>query len=305
MFVCVEFGHKQRRLFNIDCQTSSLLDAINDSWYEDINQFLTKQTGIFEKELAQWKKKETNLQKKLKTDEEKQEEQPIQKKNTTKRGGRTNVKVRTTPGHPSKRQGTKKGKRKKPTEEELKKKEEEEALKKQEEEEAEAKRIEEEQKKKEEAEKAAKGKKKDKNAPEEEEEKELTEEEKKEKEREQIQKNLDEVLETISKLEAKLEKIKSEQDLLQEEAKGEKVLELQDINGERKYAKTKSDQYSTEFLSEKMVYILGKVIKNEQEEEEFQEIKIDGAWVRTLEEDANFDPEAEAADTKKGKGKKK
>ena len=47
--------------------------------------------------------------KKLKTDEEKQEEEKIkeQQKNTTKRGGRTQVKVRTKPEHPSKRKKTK------------------------------------------------------------------------------------------------------------------------------------------------------------------------------------------------------
>lgn len=67
MFISVEFGYKQKRLFNIDCQTASLIDAINDSCYADMNTFLKKQSDIFNKEMAQWKKK-------LKTDEEKQEE---------------------------------------------------------------------------------------------------------------------------------------------------------------------------------------------------------------------------------------
>jgi hypothetical protein len=56
-----------------------------------------------------------------------------------------------------------------------------------------------------------------------------------------------------------------------------------------------------------MTYTLGKIIKNEQEEEEFKDIKIDGAWVRTLEEDANYVEEAttEKDNKKGGKGKKK
>lgn len=133
----------------------------------------------------------------------------------------------------------------------------------------------------------------------------MTEEEEKEKERQQINANLEEVKKTIQKLEDKLTLIQTTIDNLAEEAKAEKVLELEDKSGERKYAKTKSDQYATEFLSEKMSYVLGKVVKNEEDEEEFQALKIDGGWVRTLEEDDNYDPEAEAADTKKGKAKKK
>jgi hypothetical protein len=113
MFISVEFGYKQKRLFNIDCQTAGLIDAINDSCYADMNSFLKKQTDFFSKEVTQWKKK-------LKTDEEKQEEANAkeQQKSTTKRAGRTQVKVRTKPEHPSKR--TKAPKKKKLTEEEQK-----------------------------------------------------------------------------------------------------------------------------------------------------------------------------------------
>jgi len=126
-----------------------------------------------------------------------------------------------------------------------------------------------------------------------------------EKEKEAITKSLEEVKTTIQKLEQKLALISDSITQMGEEAKTEKVLDLQDVNGDRKYAKTKIGQYATEFLSEKMVYSLGKVVKNEQDEEEFRRVKVDGAWVRTLEEDANYDPEEEAADNKKGKGKKK
>ena len=104
----------------------------------------------------------------------------------------------------------------------------------------------------------------------------MTEEEEKEKERQQINANLEEVKKTIQKLEDKLTLIQTTIDNLAEEAKAEKVLELEDKSGERKYAKTKSDQYATEFLSEKMSYVLGKVVKNEEDEEEFQALKIDG-----------------------------
>lgn len=114
---------------------------------------------------------------------------------------------------------------------------------------------------------------------------------------------MEEVKETIRKLEVKLELIQKISEEISAEALNEsKVLELEDKSGERKYAKSKADQCADEFLSEKMSYVLGKVTKNENGDEEFVKIKIDGACVRTLEEDANYDPEAEAeaaAPTKK------
>jgi hypothetical protein len=239
-----------------------------------MSTFLKKQTDFFNKEMVQWKKKEANLLKKLKTEEEKQEEAAAkeQQKQQPKRGGRTQVKVRTKPEHPSKRP---KAKKHKPTEEEIKKKEEEEAKKKAEEEEAKRKEEEEAKKKAEEATKQ-KGKK-GAPPPEPEEEKELTEEEKKAKEMQLVNKNLEEVRDTIKKLDDKLQLIQQTMEKYVEEAKQEKVLDLQDKNGDRKYTKTKADSYASEFLTEKMSYVLGKVVKNEQEEEEFKEVKIDGA----------------------------
>lgn len=105
----------------------------------------------------------------------------------------------------------------------------------------------------------------------------MTEEEKKEKERQQVQQNLDQVKDTIKKLEDKLALIQTSQEKLLEEAKVDKVLDLEDKSGERKYAKTKADLYANTFLSEKMSYTLGMVTKNEQDEEEFKDIVIDGA----------------------------
>ena len=41
--------------------------------------------------------------------------------------------------------------------------------------------------------------------------------------------------------------------------------------------KTKADLYANTFLTEKMSYILGKLVKKENDEEEFALVKIDGA----------------------------
>lgn len=66
----------------------------------------------------------------------------------------------------------------------------------------------------------------------------------------------------------------------------EKVLDLQDSAGERKFIKTKADLIANTFLTEKMGYNLVLVQKNEEtEEEEVKEISIDPACVRTIEED--------------------
>lgn len=133
----------------------------------------------------------------------------------------------------------------------------------------------------------------------------MTEEEKKEKERQLLNKKMEEVKDKITKLEAKLELIQKTTDRLAEEAKADKVLDLEDKNGERKYVKTKADQYANTFLSEKMSYVLGKIVKNEQDEDEFKDVKIDGACVRTLEEDANYVEEAQTDPKKGAKGAKK
>ena len=165
----------------------------------------------------------------------------------------------------------------------LNKKEEEERKKKEQEEAEEAKRKEEEEKKKSEAEATAasknkkKGGKEQQQQQEEEPPRELTEEEKKEKERQQINKSLEEVRGTIQKLDDKLSLIDKTMDQLSEEAKADKVLDLEDKNGERKFAKTKADLYANTFLTEKMSYVFGKVVKTDNDEEEFQKIKIDGA----------------------------
>lgn len=304
MLISVEFGDQQKRLFNIECKTAPLLDAINDGCYADMLGLLKTKKDYFTSELNQMKKKEENLQKKLNIDEDKQEDvsphlklTSPQKGKTNKdikggadRGGNKQVKVRTVNENPMKdgkdgkspKKNTKDGKKTKDVDAEKKKKEEEELKAKQKEEE-EKKKAEEEEKKKAEAEAAAKNKNKKppgkgQPAPEEEEEKkELTEEEKKEKERQQIAKNLEEVKATIEKLQHKLELIQKTTDDLTEEAKLEKSLDLQDKSGDRKFMKTKAEQYANTFLSEKMTYTLGKLNKKENDEEEFVLIKIDRA----------------------------
>ena len=78
------------------------------------------------------------------------------------------------------------------------------------------------------------------------------------------------------------------------------MLDLQDKNGERKFMKTKADLYANTFLTEKSAYTLVVVRKGENEEELVEPVVIDGACIRTLDEDAKAkDEEVEPNDPKK------
>ena len=96
MFISVEFGYQQKRLFNIECKTAPLVDAINDGCYADIAALLKKQKDYFTNELNQMKKKEENLQKKLKIEEEKPEDVPPPIKSTSPSKGGKNKDIKDT-----------------------------------------------------------------------------------------------------------------------------------------------------------------------------------------------------------------
>ena len=63
-FISVEFDYQQKRLFNIECKTEPLVDAINDGCYADIAALLKKQKYYFTNELNQMKKKKNAISKK-------------------------------------------------------------------------------------------------------------------------------------------------------------------------------------------------------------------------------------------------
>ena len=61
MFISVGFGYRQRKIFNINCQTAPLIDAINQSCFEEMGKMLKKKEDAFHKEMAVWRKKEGSL----------------------------------------------------------------------------------------------------------------------------------------------------------------------------------------------------------------------------------------------------
>ena len=191
---------------------------------------------------------------------------------------------------------------------------EEEERKRKEEEEARLKAEEEERKRKEEEEKKAKekkgGKAKGKGGKEEEAEEQVeeTEEQKMEKEKAEINAQLEEIRGTIKAYEDKVRLCVEQSAKVAAEAEQEKVIELSEkgIGGERKFMKNSLDEFATELLRERKAYVLGEVKKNENDEEVVEPITIDGACMRTPDEDikwAEEQAELEAQAAKGGKGK--
>jgi len=64
-YISVQFGYNQNKLFNINCQIDPLLDSIHDGCYKEMQKFMKKREEFFNKEIAAFKKKETNLLKKM------------------------------------------------------------------------------------------------------------------------------------------------------------------------------------------------------------------------------------------------
>jgi hypothetical protein len=170
MLISVRFGSGQQRIFNTECQTAPLLDAINEGCYADMASFLKKREDVIHKELTQWKKKEASLQKKLEKLEPKSDE-PGGRDSKPRKG----VKIKR-----------KTAKKKKATEEEEKK------------EEAPAPAEEAKQEVKEET--KPKGKKGKEEPPKEEEKKEETEEEKKARELNEVRQSIEQNKQTQARI---------------------------------------------------------------------------------------------------------
>ncbi len=65
MFILVQFGYKQSRIFTIDCLTSTLIDCIWANCIKDINKNLTSKEELFTKTIGDIHKKISSNEKKL------------------------------------------------------------------------------------------------------------------------------------------------------------------------------------------------------------------------------------------------
>ena len=64
-FIAVSFGYNQQRLFNTNCEIAPLMDAIHKECYKDMDAKLVEREEFFNKEIAQFKKEQASLEKKL------------------------------------------------------------------------------------------------------------------------------------------------------------------------------------------------------------------------------------------------
>jgi hypothetical protein len=75
-------------LFNINCQIAPLLDAVHEGCYKDMHKFMKKREEFFNKEIANLKKKEQTLLKKLEKLDPPSKDSVLQPaKEETKKGG--------------------------------------------------------------------------------------------------------------------------------------------------------------------------------------------------------------------------
>lgn len=247
---------------------------------------ITKRQEWFNKEVVSMKKKEAKLLKRLDVlDAPKREEAKLA------------AEAEAAASRPDLKKPVK-GKRmtaKERAAEDLRLKQEEEEKKAREEEEARVRAEEEERKRREEEEKKAaaakdkKGAKGKKGAVEEHEEPvEETEEMKVEREKNEINAEMEVIKTTMKVYEEKSALCDTQKAIVAEQADVPKVIELSERQGDRKHMRGCLDLNATEKLAERKAYVLCKVLRNEQDEEYTENIVIDGACMRTPEEDIKW-----------------
>ncbi|CDW81443.1 UNKNOWN [Stylonychia lemnae] len=308
MFISVQFGYNQNKLFNINCQIAPLLDAINDGCYKEMGKFLKKREEFFNKEISSFKKKEQNLQKKLerleppKSLEAPKEEVKVKEKKDPKKAAKDKPKPGEKPAKKTKKQQQEEEeeKKRKEAEEQERLRKEEEEKKKKEEEEA-ARKAEEEKKNKAAKKPAAPGKggkaeeeKKDEPVVE-------TEEIRIAREKAETLAQIDELKKQIEVYSGKLSALTEAQAKLAEEEQKQKIVDLCEKTGERKHLRASGDQYAHTLLRERKAYVLVQIKKGANDEEVVENIVLDGGCIRTPEEDVEWEEEQRELEALQGK----
>lgn len=293
-YISVQFGYNQSKLFNINCQIDPLLDSVADGCYKEMGKFMKKREEFFNKEIASFKKKEQALLKKLeRLEPPKVVEPPKEEIKAKDKKARGQSKDKPKPGEKKK---SKKELQKEEEERKKKEEEEKERLRKEEEERL-LRQLEEEKKRKEEEEKKAKEKKgpppKGKKGEEEKKEEPVieTEEHKMAREKIEVQAQIEELKKQMDLYSNKLKHLQDYQVKVSEEEAKPKVIELCEKTGERKHLKASGEQYATGLLRERKAYVLVQIKKGANEEDVLENIVIDGACIRTPEEDIKWEEE--------------
>ena len=302
-FIQVQFGYNQTMVFNINCQVAPLLDAIEQQAYQEMHKAINKRQEWFNKEVQNMKKKEQKLLKRLDVLDAPKREEARLAAEAEAAASRPDLKKQMKGKRMTAKEKAAEEERLRKEEEERKAREEEEARLRAEEEER--KRIAEEEKKAAAAKaKPAKGKKGQVEEPEEQVEE--TEEMKVEREKSEINAELQELRNMMKAFDEKAALCETNKTMQLEQAEVPKNIELNERTGERKHMRGSLDIVASELLRERKAYVLCQVLRNEQDEEYTQDIVVDGACMRTPEEDikwAEEQAELEAMAAKAG-GKK-
>ena len=103
----------------------------------------------------------------------------------------------------------------------------------------------------------------------------------------------------------KLKLLQEQQVKLAEEETKPKVVDLTEKTGERKHLKGSGDQYAMGLLRERKAFVLVKIGKGASDEEVVENIAIDGACIRTPEEDIKWEEEQKELEALAAKNKGK
>ena len=273
MFILAAYGYKQGQIYNINCQAAPLIESIRKQAFTDIcNLLSTRQVQIL-KEIEETTQRLESKQKKL----QRLENPPPEDDAKDQANLKSRIKTASD---------TKEVKPEEPTEE-IKKPEEVKEEKKNP-----PKGKNDKQVKKEDPKKAAAKK------PVVEEVKELTPEEiklqKLEAEKEEVRKEIAEIMSRKEKLFEKLDIVKSSKERY---SLIPKEIDLMDQAGNRKFVKNKFEDLASSFLNTRTVYQVVIVEDNDS----CQLFDIDGYCIRTIEEDLTYADEPDAKNKSKMK----
>mmetsp|Transcript_2747 Transcript_2747/g.4701 ORF Transcript_2747/g.4701 Transcript_2747/m.4701 type:complete len:282 (-) Transcript_2747:17-862(-) len=277
---------------------------------------LVDREEFFNKEIQLFKKEQANLEKKLDKLENPPEAQKAQQavtQTSTKEGTAAPTKGRKLT---KKQQEAEQAALKAKQEEEERLRKEEELRKKKEEEEAERKRKEEEEAAKKKGGKGDKGKKGKVEEEVVEEVVEETEEQRVEREKKELKEKIDSLKVKTEQYQGKVKLCLEEREKQDKEEQRQKTTDLvEKTSQERKFLKAGSREFANTVLAERRAYLFVELKKNPEDEaaeEEPHMIKINGAAIRTPDQDIKWEEEQkelEAAAPKGGKappkGKKK
>lgn len=278
MFILASYGYKQGQIYNINCQTAPLIEAIRKQAYTDVCNLLNNRQIQIVKEIDETCQRLDTKQKKLYRLENPIPEEELKEV--------TSAKSKIRPGSDAKEPP-----KAEENSEEVKKAEEVKEAKDQKKEPPQRGKIDKNVKKEDPKKAGAK-------KPVVEEVKELSPEEIK---AQKLEAEKEEVRKEIAEIQSRKERLYEKQDIIKNSKERysliPKEIDLIDQSGNRKFVKNKYEDLASSFLNTRVVYQVAILEENDS----YQLFDIDGYCIRTIEEDATYIEEPDS----KGKNKSK